>query len=432
MRAPRHYVAALAALATAVTAALIPAAGTTAAPEPSISALRDELVAAIADERRALELLAKEPPRDRAAELALDRSIARLDRIADGLQSLSLPPYVRSSVRAASGLDNQATGRLPPFNQAVREIAIDEIEQALYEKNQVRGVLIPPPRSGASQCADGRDNDGDQLVDARYESGCTSTKDASEGSPLTCTLDSGSNQVQGSCSGTFAKIELVAPRGVTFDTERMPVAAQSQLCRYSSPQRLECLMSDGAANPRHVVNVGFKLRTGSASRLRALIRDFAGRARTWPVAPSKPAPPTADVDPVAARCSARFDFSLSRLAVRCDGADVKSSSASTGRPVSAVRAVDTVSAGLSSRCEAAQVSGAGRTAGKCFWKAGNKGKTLSFQLTHGEPLGAVTIHVLAGGSGEGGTTIVLRQTWRPLEGFLCQQEVPRADTCATL
>ena len=143
-------------------------------------------------------------------------------------------------------------------------------------------------------------------VDARYESGCTSAKDASEGSPLTCSLGSGLagglSQVKGSCSGTFAKIELAAPQGVTFDTKRMPVATQAEVCRYSSPRRLECLMADGVANPRHVVNVRFKLAKGSASRLRALIRDFAGRSRAWPVAQSQPGRATADL-----RVNARID-----------------------------------------------------------------------------------------------------------------------------
>lgn len=285
----RRRLAAAAALAAAVLAMLVPGAGTTAAPEPTIASLRIELLAAIAEEKRALELLAKEPPRDRAAELQLDSSIERLRHIEKALQGLSLPAYVRDSIRSAAGLDGIATARLPPLNQAIREIAITEIERALNDKHQVLGALIAAPRAGASQCADGRDNDGDRLVDARYESGCTNAKDASEGSPLTCTLGvgvaGGRDQVKGSCSGTFAKIELDAPRGATFDTKLMPVAPQAELCRYSSPSRLECTMDDGAANPRHLVDLRFKLRNGPAARLRALIRDFAGRARTFTVAP---------------------------------------------------------------------------------------------------------------------------------------------------
>jgi hypothetical protein len=293
---------AAAALAAAVIAVLLPGAGTPATPQPTIAELRTELLAAIAAEKRALELLAKKPPRDGAAELQLDRSIDHLRRISEGLKGLSLPPFVANSIHAASDYDNQATGRIPPFNQEIREIGMEEIERALYEKNQALAALISPPPPGRPQCADGRDNDGDQLVDARLESGCTSSKDASEGSALACTLRSGASQVTGSCSGTFAKIELVAPSGVAFDTSRMPVAPQAELCRYSSPQRLECLMDDGAANPRHAVDLRFTLRSGSAARLRALIRDFAGRGRTFSVAPATPTRTTADL-----RVTARID-----------------------------------------------------------------------------------------------------------------------------
>lgn len=300
-RVSRSRLAGAATLAAAMVAVLLPGAGT-ATPRASIGELRAELLAAIAAEKRALELLAKVPPRDGAAELQLDRSIDHLRRVAEGLKGLSLPPFARSSIQAASGFDDQATGRLPPFNQAVREIAIDEIERALTDKRQVLGVLIPPAPAGAPQCADGRDNDGDQLVDARLESGCTSSKDTTEGSALACTLRSGTNQVTGSCSGTFSKLELVAPQGVAFDTSQTPVATQSELCRYSSPRRLECLMSDGAANPRHIVNVRFRLRQGSASRLRALIRDFAGRSRLWPIAAAQPGGTSADL-----RVTARID-----------------------------------------------------------------------------------------------------------------------------
>ena len=73
----RRYVTVAAALATAVLAILVPAAGT-AAPEFDRAALERELRAAIADEERALQLLAKSPPRRETARLALDRSRMRL------------------------------------------------------------------------------------------------------------------------------------------------------------------------------------------------------------------------------------------------------------------------------------------------------------------------------------------------------------------
>src|SRR5687767_7901716 len=108
-RVSRRRLGGAAALAAAVVAVLLPGAGT-ATPQASIAELRAELLAAIAAEKRALELLAKVPPRDRAAELQLDRSIDHLLRVAEGLKGLSLPPFARSSIQAASGFDDQATG----------------------------------------------------------------------------------------------------------------------------------------------------------------------------------------------------------------------------------------------------------------------------------------------------------------------------------
>ena len=68
---------------------------------------------------------------------------------------------------------------------------------------------------------------------------------------------------------------------------------RSQACGYATPRKLECVMSDGVANPRHVVNARFKLANRTLAGLRALIRDFAGRGRTVAVAQSQapsPAP----------------------------------------------------------------------------------------------------------------------------------------------
>jgi hypothetical protein len=44
----------------------------------------------------------------------------------------------------------------------------------------------------------------------------------------------------------------------------------------------------------------------------------------------------------------------------------------------------------------------------------------------------MTIYIWAGGQGDAGSTLVLKQEWRPFEGGLCTQSVPHADTCATL
>lgn len=289
----RRVVAVAAALATAVLAVLVPAAGT-AASQFDRAALVRELKAAIADEERALQLLAKSPPRTGTAALALDRSRMRLREI---LEDRSLPGAVVGAVADAAGFDSTAMESLRNPGSVNVTRGQKRIEHALRLKARAIGAL-PTPASTGSQCADGRDNDGDRTVDARYDSGCTNAKDGSEGSPLTCSLGyaarDGLSVVQGTCSGPFFKIEISAPPGAKFDTKRAPVVVQDRVCWYASEPRLDCVMGDGVANPRHVVNVrwGYK-GVLAAKRLTVTIIDFSGRRRMW-VLSQKPAPPPAE------------------------------------------------------------------------------------------------------------------------------------------
>jgi len=111
---------------------------------------------------------------------------------------------------------------------------------------------------------------------------------------LTCSLgytSAGTSVlVQGTYSGPFAKIELTPPTGVSFDTRTMLVVQQAQACRWESERRLDCVMSDGVANPGHVVNMGIKLKKGSApwttAAGRAIIRDYLGRRHAQSVSPT--------------------------------------------------------------------------------------------------------------------------------------------------
>jgi hypothetical protein len=89
-----------AALATAVLAVMVPAAGT-AASERDRAAIVKELKAAIADEERALQLLGTSPPQVEPAVLALDRSVRRLRDIRDGS---SLPDSIGRVVLDAEPL----------------------------------------------------------------------------------------------------------------------------------------------------------------------------------------------------------------------------------------------------------------------------------------------------------------------------------------
>src|SRR5215213_1369386 len=68
------------------------------------------------------------------------------------------------------------------------------------------------------QCADGRDNDGDGLVDWRRDSGCGDRSDDSESTPLRCELQQHALArrvtVSGRCTGPFAAVEIRPPPGV--------------------------------------------------------------------------------------------------------------------------------------------------------------------------------------------------------------------------
>jgi len=287
MRSPRRHVAALAVLATALTAVLTPAAGTTAAPEPDRAELRAAVTAAIADEKRAWVLLAKRPPRKETAALMLERSERRLKEIQRALQGSTIPGWVNGQISAAAFRDRRDAARLRVYWPL--ESIIESIELSMGFKSNTFSAFETPPAASSPECSDGKDNDGDRLVDGRVDSGCTAAEDGSESTALTCSLgytSAGTSVlVQGTCSGPFAKIELTAPTGVSFDTRTMPVVQQAQACRWVSERRLDCIMSDGVANPQHVVNARFKFtkRPSSGMRVRTLIRDFRGRGRAQPV-----------------------------------------------------------------------------------------------------------------------------------------------------
>ena len=291
---PGRYATLAAALATALVAALVPAAGT-AQSEPNRRELLFKLNDAIREEVRALELLAKIPPRIQTAALALDRSLAHLSELADAVRGLprrSPLAQAGSDAADASFYDRKASELLArgDFSEARRWIA----DTAMYFKSYASGALRPAANPGGSQCADGRDNDGDRLVDARYDSGCANAKDDLERAPLTCNLVLGARGdvylLQGTCSGPFGKIEIT-PKGGQLDTRQSPVVRDGRVCYYVSTRRLDCLTKDGTENPRHVVSVRFGPRKGPVIRRTLVtVRDFGGKGRTWTVTLELPAP----------------------------------------------------------------------------------------------------------------------------------------------
>jgi hypothetical protein len=276
--------------AAAIVAVLLPSAATTATPDPKYAVQRAKLADAIAEEKRALALLGKSPPRTRTAKLALERSAGLLNEI---LESGPLPTGVAGSLGEAARGDSRAARDLsrdrPPDSDAGRaaiRAAELETEAALDQKAVAASALAQPAApEGSVQCADRIDNDGDGLIDARFDSGCTSARDGGEGGALTCSLgytsSASASVVQGTCTGAFAKLELDAPVGIAFDVRTMPSVQHAQACHYVTPSRLECAMSNGVENPRHVVSARFRLRQRSVSAPRVFVRDFGRRGRFW-------------------------------------------------------------------------------------------------------------------------------------------------------
>ena len=279
----------LIAIVVTMTATLVPSAATTATPDPSFGVLRAKVLEAIADEKRALELLKKNPPRTKTAKLALERSAERLREVAG---SGPLPTGVAGSLNAAADWDLEAARKLGPDRRpgswaaehAIRGAELGT-EAALDQKVVAASALQQPAAAQGPQCSDRIDNDGDGLIDARHDSGCTSARDGGEVGALSCSLGytSGAalSAVHGTCTGPFAKLELEAPVGVAFDVRTMPVVQRGQACHYVTPRRLECAMADGVENPRHVVSARFRFTRASSAGPRVFIRDFARRSRAF-------------------------------------------------------------------------------------------------------------------------------------------------------
>lgn len=263
-------------LATAViTAALLSGgAGAASVPVESRAAALIELRAAIEDEERALELMLKDPPRRDTARGRLAASRDRLAGVRDFLSTVPGAAAAETMVQDAWQTDVRARDAVGRYEQ---ENAVALIRSGIQKKRAaLPAVRAARPPAASPQCSDGKDNDGDGVADWKFESGCTSARDARESSRFTCALETqiagGRVAVTGSCSGAFSEVELTLLDGLQlngrFDIKHAPS------CRPPTVTEIRCSTKDGQQNPQRLVDIRLTTTTVARSqRLRARFFD---------------------------------------------------------------------------------------------------------------------------------------------------------------
>jgi len=268
------------ALIIAVAALLSGAAGS-AAPVPVGTRAQavEELQAAIEDERRALELLKKTPPRVQTARDRIYRSADRLNGIYDFLSATPGAAAAQQSIGGARS-DDYAAANLAPGRKGIPR-AIEFLERALRSKLEALPLVrTAKPAAGVSQCADGKDNDGDGITDWKLEPGCTSSRDVRESSPFSCAVESriasGRLALSGSCSGAFSEVEFTVLDGVhlngPYDVMHAPA------CGAPTTTGVRCTTKEGDKNPEHLIDARFSTTSKDPSQ-RVQLRFFDIRKR---------------------------------------------------------------------------------------------------------------------------------------------------------
>ena len=272
--------------AAVLVAAALAAGAAGAAPVPVQTRTQAvaQLQAAIADERRALELLKKDPPHLRAAR---DRIYRAADRVNGVYDFLSGVPDAAAGQDALGGAraDDYASAHLLPLHYGPRPAglprAIEFLERALLRKRAalpfVQEAQAPP---AVTQCSDEKDNDRDGITDWMFEPGCTSARDVRESSRFSCAVKSaiasGRLALTGSCSGTFSEVEFSLLNGVQlngrFDVKHAPACAPPTL------SRVRCTAKNGAQNPGRLVDARFTT-TSKNPLQRVQLRFFDLRKR---------------------------------------------------------------------------------------------------------------------------------------------------------
>jgi len=243
----------------------------------------EQLRAAIEDELRVIELIKKEPPRVETARSRIDSSTARLNGVVEYLSGVPGAAAAENAAMSARGADYGAYLLISapggPSDLGKRR-AIEFLERAILNKRGALRVLPDERPAAAAQCSDGKDNDGDGIVDWTVEPGCSSARDVRESSRFDCTVRSSTVAarlaLEGSCSGTFSEVEFTLLDGLQlngrFDIKHAPS------CSPPTVTRVRCKTKNGAQNPGRLVDVRFTT-TARQPGQRVQLRFFDIRKR---------------------------------------------------------------------------------------------------------------------------------------------------------
>lgn len=173
------------------------------------------------------------------------------------------------------------------------------------------------------QCSDGIDNDRDGIVDWIREPGCSSAKDPSERTPLSCEADSamrsGRLSITGECSGAFSKVEYRLLDGVQlngrYDVQHAPA------CAAPTATRVRCTAKEADRNPKHMFSAQLST-TSKDPKQRAEVRfvDAKGRvAATAAVGSATPKPSDLSVQATVTPTFSEGETARIRVVVRNAG-----------------------------------------------------------------------------------------------------------------
>src|SRR5687768_860274 len=181
----------------------------------------EQLKAAIEDELRVIELIKKKPPRVETARDRIDRAVDRLLGVEEFLSTVPGGAAAEQATRSAMSDDFTAYLLIstPGGPDALgRSRAIEHLERALLRKRGALRVIPDEAPPAVGQCSDGKDNDGDRIVDWTVEPGCSSARDVRESSRFSCVVESriatGRLALEGTCSGTFSEVEFTLLDGL--------------------------------------------------------------------------------------------------------------------------------------------------------------------------------------------------------------------------